>query len=31
MSAMTVTWNDNGRYPSDHFPVRAVVELERVR
>lgn len=29
--AETVTWNDNGRYPSDHFPVRAVVELERVR
>lgn len=29
--AETVTWNDGGRYPSDHFPVWAVVELERVR
>jgi endonuclease/exonuclease/phosphatase family metal-dependent hydrolase len=25
--AETITWNDNGRYPSDHFPVLAVLEL----
>ena len=29
--AETVNWSDGGRFPSDHFPVRAVVELERVR
>jgi len=29
--AATVTHNDNGRYPSDHFPVRALVELFRSR
>ena len=28
--AEAVTWNDGGRYPSDHLPVRAVVELARV-
>ena len=28
--AETVNWNDGGRFPSDHFPVRAVVQLERV-
>jgi endonuclease/exonuclease/phosphatase family metal-dependent hydrolase len=27
--AEAVTWNEGGRYPSDHLPVRAVVELER--
>ncbi len=27
-SAETVTFNDNGRYPSDHFPVLAVLKLD---
>lgn len=29
--AETVTFHQDGRYPSDHFPVRAVVELESAR
>jgi len=31
LAAETVTRNDNGRYPSDHFPVFAVVELSSVK
>lgn len=27
--AEAVTWNDGGRYPSDHLPVRAVATMER--
>jgi len=27
--AETVTYNENGRYPSDHYPVFAVLELEK--
>ncbi|MGE5569497.1 MAG: endonuclease/exonuclease/phosphatase family protein [Rhodospirillales bacterium] len=27
--AETVTYNENGRYPSDHYPVFAVFELEK--
>ena len=29
LEAETVTFHDNGRYPSDHFPVLAVIDLLR--